>query len=50
MTLQLADHSIIKPHGVVEDVLVKVRQFTFPVDFVIIDIEEDYDIPLILGN
>jgi len=50
MTLQLADHSIIKPHGVVEDVLVKVRQFTFPVDFVIIDIEEDYDIPLILGR
>jgi len=35
---------------VVEDVLVKVRQFTFPVDFVIMDIEEDADIPLILGR
>ena len=34
----------------VEDVLVKVRQFTFPVDFVIMDIEEDADIPLILGR
>ena len=50
MTLQLADHSITRPYGVVEDVLVKVCQFTFPVDFVIMDIEKDYDIPLILGR
>ncbi|XP_006591675.1 uncharacterized protein [Glycine max] len=49
MTLQLADHSITRPYGVVEDVLVKVRQFTFPVDFLIMDIEEDAEIPLILG-
>ena len=34
----------------VEDVLVKVRHFTFPVDFVIMYIEEDTDIPLILGR
>ena len=33
----------------VEDVLVKVRQFTFPADFVIMVIEEDAEIPLILG-
>ena len=33
----------------VEDVLVKVRHFTFLVDIVIMDIEEDADIPLILG-
>ncbi|XP_028184674.1 uncharacterized protein LOC114371421 [Glycine soja] len=50
MTLQLADRSITRPYGIVEDVLVKVRQFTFPVDFVIMDIEEDADIPLILGR
>jgi len=50
MTLQLADHSIIRSYGVVEDVLVKVCQFTFLVEFVIIDIEEDFDIPLILGR
>jgi len=50
MTLQLADHSITKPYGVVEDVLVKVRQFTFLVDFVIMDIEEDSNIPLIFGR
>ena len=33
-----------------EDVLVKVCQFTFPTDFVIMDIEEDAEIPLILGR
>jgi len=50
MTLQLADYSITRPYEVVEDVLVKVRHFTFPVDFVIMDIEEDTKIPLILGR
>ncbi|XP_006595214.1 uncharacterized protein [Glycine max] len=50
MTLQVAGRSITRPYGVVEDVLVKVRQFIFPVDFVIMDIEEDAEIPLILGH
>ena len=34
----------------VKDVLVKVCHFTFSVDFVIMDIEEDEEIPLILGR
>ena len=50
MTLQLANQSITRPYRVVEDALVKVRHFTFPVDFVIMDIEEDTNIPLILGR
>ncbi|XP_028184838.1 uncharacterized protein LOC114371673 [Glycine soja] len=50
MTLQLADRSITRPYGMVEDVLVKVRQFIFPADFVIMDIKEDAEIPLILGR
>jgi len=50
MTLQLADHSITRPYGVIEDVLVRVKHFTFPADFVVIDIEEDVEIPLILGH
>ncbi|XP_006598580.1 uncharacterized protein LOC114386170 [Glycine soja] len=50
MTLQLVDRSITRPYGVVKDVLLKVRQFTFPVDFVIMDIEEHAEIPLILGR
>ena len=50
MTLQLVDCSITRPFEVVEDVLVKVHHFTFQVDFVIMDIEEDAEIPLILGR
>jgi len=49
MTLHLADCSMTRPYGVVEDVLVKVEQFTFPVEFFIMDIEEDTETPLILG-
>ncbi|KAL5191621.1 hypothetical protein HKD37_04G010873 [Glycine soja] len=49
MTLQLVDHSITRPYGVIEDVLVKVKHLIFPADFVVIDIEEDVDIPLILS-
>ncbi|PNX96217.1 hypothetical protein L195_g019419 [Trifolium pratense] len=50
MTLQLADKSIPRPSGMAEDVLVKVDKFMFPIDFVVMDIEEDVDVPLILGR
>ena len=33
-----------------EDVLVKVDKFLFPVDFVIMEMEEDVEVPLILGR
>ena len=49
MTLQLTDCSITRPYGVIEDVLVGVKHFIFPADFVVMDIEKDTDIPLILG-
>ncbi|XP_073153095.1 uncharacterized protein [Henckelia pumila] len=48
--LQLADRSIKYPRGIIEDVLVKVDKFIFPVDFVVLDMEEDLDMPLILGR
>ncbi|XP_019433474.1 PREDICTED: uncharacterized protein LOC109340280 [Lupinus angustifolius] len=50
MSLQLADRSIKYPEGVVEDILVKVDKFLIPVDFAVIDISEDTEIPLILGR
>jgi len=50
MTLQLTDRSITRPYGVIEDVLVWVKHLIFPVDFMVIDIEEDTYIPLILGR
>ncbi|XP_058733689.1 uncharacterized protein LOC131605333 [Vicia villosa] len=50
MTLQWADKSTTHPIGIAEDLLVKVDKFFFPVDFVVIDMEEDYDTPIILGR
>ncbi|XP_027362526.1 uncharacterized protein LOC113870125 [Abrus precatorius] len=50
MSIQLADRSIKYPRGIIEDVLVKVDKFIFPVDFVILDMDEDTDVPLILGR
>jgi hypothetical protein len=39
MTLQLADRSVKIPRGVVEDVLIKVDKFYFPIDFIVLDME-----------
>ena len=48
ISLQLADKSYQHPRGVIENVLVKVDKFIFPVDFVILDMEEDDKVPIIL--
>nr|GFC28521.1 reverse transcriptase domain-containing protein [Tanacetum cinerariifolium] len=50
MTLELADHSVSKPIGIANDVLVKVGVFHFPADFVVVDFEPDPRVPLILGR
>ena len=50
MSIQLADRSIKYPRGIIEDVLVKIDKFIFPVDFVILDMDEDVNVPLILGR
>ncbi|XP_058767354.1 uncharacterized protein LOC131641046 [Vicia villosa] len=50
MTLQFADHFVKRPYGIVEDVLVKIDKFVFPVDFVILEMPEDEEIPIILGR
>ncbi|XP_048227249.1 uncharacterized protein LOC125369279 [Ricinus communis] len=39
MSVQLADKTVRFTRGIVEDVLVKVDKFIFPIDFVVIDIE-----------
>ena len=46
----MADRSIAKPWGVIEDVLVKVDKFIYPVDFVVLDMGDDNEVPLILGR
>lgn len=41
MTLALADRSITYPYGILEDVLVRVGDLLFPLEFVILDMHED---------
>ena len=54
ITLSLADQSVKIPKGIVEDVLVKVDKFYYPVDFVVLDIEPIANgpnhVPTILGR
>ena len=54
ITLSLADRSVKIPKGIVEDVLVKVDKFYYPVDFVVLDTEpianEPNHVPIILGR
>ena len=54
ITLSLADRSVKIPKGIVEDVLVKVDKFYYPVDFVVLDNEPiavgPNHVPIILGR
>ena len=49
ITLQLADRSLKHPRGIIE-VLVKVNKFIFPTNFIFLGMEEDREIPIILGR
>ena len=44
------DRTLAQPEGILEDMLIKVGKFIFLVDFVFIDIEEDKQVPLLLGR
>ena len=54
ITLQLADHSVKIPRGIVKDVLVQVDKFYFPVDFFVLDtqlvVNQGTQFPVILGR
>ncbi|MCH99064.1 hypothetical protein A2U01_0020075 [Trifolium medium] len=50
MSLQLAGRSIKYPLGILENVPVRIGQLYIPTDFVIMDIREDVDIPILLGR
>ncbi|XP_038889353.1 uncharacterized protein LOC120079267 [Benincasa hispida] len=49
VTLQLADRTIKYPEGKIEDILVKVDNFIFSTDFIILDYEADRVVPINLG-
>ena len=49
ITLQMAYRTMTQL-GVLEDELIKVGKFIFPVDFVVMDMKEDTQVPLLLGR
>ncbi|GKA00206.1 reverse transcriptase domain-containing protein [Tanacetum coccineum] len=48
MSVRLADRSFQYPVGIAKNMLIEVGKFTFPADFVILEMEEDSKVPLIL--
>ena len=51
--LCLADRSVHKPHGIVEDVIVRIEGCYFPVDFLVVDMKITKELsqaPIILGR
>ncbi|GJX57022.1 reverse transcriptase domain-containing protein [Tanacetum coccineum] len=50
MSVRLADRSFQYLIGIAKNMLVEVGKFTFPMDFVILEMEDDNKVPLILGR
>ena len=50
LSLQMVDRSLTFPEGIIEDVLVKVDKFIFPMDFLVLDMEKDRATSIILGR
>ncbi|GKB60750.1 putative reverse transcriptase, RNA-dependent DNA polymerase, partial [Tanacetum coccineum] len=50
MAIEMADRSIQSPRGVKENVLVKISNLVFPVDFIILDITKYESVLIILGR
>ncbi|XP_070046862.1 uncharacterized protein [Nicotiana tomentosiformis] len=48
MSLQLTDRTTIIPEGIVKDVLVQMDKFIFPVNLIMVNIEENKEVALIL--
>ncbi|XP_071708623.1 uncharacterized protein [Rutidosis leptorrhynchoides] len=50
MSICLADSSFNYPMGIAENIPVKIDKFTFPEDFVVLEMKENDKIPIILGR
>ena len=50
MLIQLADGTLRRPASVLEDVPVQVGKFIIPCDFIVMDMDENSQIPIILGR
>ena len=49
MPLLMADQTVRRPIGILYNVLITVESFIFMANFVIIDCEVDFEVPIILG-
>ncbi|GJT19121.1 zinc knuckle CX2CX4HX4C containing protein [Tanacetum coccineum] len=50
MMIEMANNTKCTPKRIVENLLVKFDKFIFPVDFVILDMVEEFRMPIILGR
>ncbi|XP_019266546.1 PREDICTED: uncharacterized protein LOC109243982 [Nicotiana attenuata] len=50
LVIQFADQNTMKPKGIIEYVLVGVDKFVFPIDFIVLEMKECLDEPIILGR
>ncbi|GKD00249.1 reverse transcriptase domain-containing protein [Tanacetum coccineum] len=50
ISVRLADRLFQYPIGIAKNMLVEVGKFTFPMDFVILEMEEDSKVTIILGR
>ncbi|XP_075091541.1 uncharacterized protein LOC142171744 [Nicotiana tabacum] len=50
VSLQLAVQTTFLPEGIIEDILVRVDKFVFPVNFIVVDMKVNKEVPLILGR
>ncbi|GKD43164.1 retrovirus-related pol polyprotein from transposon 17.6 [Tanacetum coccineum] len=50
MSIQLADRYVKYPIGVCVNLLVKINKFIFPIDFVVLEMDEGESVPIILGR
>ncbi|GJT27391.1 putative reverse transcriptase domain-containing protein [Tanacetum coccineum] len=50
LTIELTNKIIKHLRGIAENVIVRIGKFIFPIDFIILEIPEDNDVPLILGR
>ncbi|XP_017973298.1 PREDICTED: uncharacterized protein LOC108661390 [Theobroma cacao] len=50
ITLQLVDRSLTYLRGIVEDVLVELDKFIFPIDFIVFDMEKGREVLIIPGR
>nr|GEX68677.1 hypothetical protein [Tanacetum cinerariifolium] len=48
LIIELANRTITRRKGIAENVLVGIDKFVFPIDFIVLDMPEDIEVPLIL--